>query len=136
MGRFDAMDIRALQQAMDIFLEEYIVIRKKVESYNDKGRFDPIEKTEIIKGSIQEDSNNLSIDGNGNGENEFENRTYTLTLVYPEYVTTGDIIITKEFGRLRVTGKHSHSKLRGTSSYDLVRTGAADNRKNNEDYVY
>lgn len=136
MNKFNAVDIKALQQAIGIFLEDYVVQRKKVERYNDSGRFDPIIKEEIIRGSIQEDSDSLQLNGNGNGENEFENKSYTLTLVYPYYVSTGDIILTKEFGRLRVTGKSSRTKLRGTSSYTLVRTGSADNRKNDIDYVY
>lgn len=136
MRKFDATDLKALQQAMEIFQEEYTVIRKKVSRFGDNGRFDPIEIKETIKGSIQEDSKSLSPDGHGNGENEWENASYTLTLVYPQYVNTGDIILTEEFGRLKVMGKSSHSKLRGTSSYDLVRTGTNEKVKNDIDYVY
>lgn len=136
MKKYNAIDYKSLQQAMSIFSEEYIVIRKRVERYNDKGRFDPVESTEIITGSIQEDMNELSLDGKGNGENEFENRTFTLTLVYPQYVSKGDIIITKEFGRLRVTGKSSNTSLRGTSSYSLIATGSAKDEKNSETFLY
>lgn len=136
MKKYDAIDVKALQQAMDMFAEDYIVIRNKVERYNDMGRFDPIEVAEKITGSIQEDTNTIAVDGNGNGEDMMEKKTYTLTLVYPQYVSTGDIIITEEFGRLRVLGKSSRTMLRGTSSYDLVRTGTSDNRKNDKDYVY
>ena len=136
MNKFNRSDLKALQQAMSIFEETYEIIRKKVEKYDDKGRFVPIEKKEYIKGSIQEDNKSLSVDGHGNGEGEWVNSTYTLTVVYPEYVSPGDIIITEEFGRLRVLGKSSHSKLRGTSSYDLVRTGTTDDIENDIDYVY
>lgn len=136
MKKFDATDIKALQQAMEIFQEEYVVIRKKVNRFGDDGRADPIEIKEKLIGSIQEDSKSLNPEGHGNGENEWENATYTLTVVYPQYVNMGDIIITEEFGRLKVMGKSSHSRLRGTSSYDLVRTGTADKGKNDIDYVY
>ena len=136
MEKFNATDFKALQQAMYPFGEWYEVIRKKVEQYDDSGRFNPIEVKERIFGSIQEGVRTLNVSGNGNGENEWEKATYTLTLVKPQYVSTGDIIITRMFGRLKVLGKSSNSNLRGTSSYDLVRTSTADNTKNDTDYVY
>lgn len=136
MNKFLAQDTKALTQAMYTFGDWYTVIRTKVSQYNDSGRYDPIEVKEQIFCSIQENRKDIKVSGNGNGEGAREDVSYTLTIVKPQYVNTGDIIITKEFGRLKVMDKSGYTEIDGTTSYTLVRTGNADKQKNDIDYVY
>lgn len=126
-------DLQALKQAMQPFEQEYKVIRISVNRYNDLGRNDNIEKFDTVKGSIQVDSNTYELKDVGRGEED--NTNYTLTLIAPEYVEKGDIIITEEYGRLKVTDKNYGNKLFGTESFTLVRTGTINPIKNAEDYL-
>lgn len=126
-------DLQALKQAMQPFEQEYKVIRTKINRYNDLGRNDNIEVCDTVKGSIQVDTNTYDLKSDGRGLEE--NTTYTITLISPEYVEKGDIIITEEYGRLKVTDKSYGNKLFGTESFTLVRTGTINPIVNAEDYL-
>lgn len=136
MNKYLAQDIKALNQAMYTFGDWYTVIRQKVSKYNDDGRYEPIEVKERIFCSIQKNTERINVAGNGNGEGYREDCTYTLTIVKPHYVETGDIIETKRFGRLKVLDQSGCTEMDGTTSYSLVRTGTADKKENDIDYVY
>lgn len=126
-------DTQALKQAMSMFEQTYKVVRTEVNQYNSIGRNKDIEICDEVKGSLQVDNNSLDIKSNGTGE--WENTTYIFTVVYPEYVNIGDIIITEEYGRLKVTSKSLGVELFGTSSYSLTRTGTINPIKNAEEYL-
>ena len=126
-------DTQALRQAMKMFEQKYQIIRTKVHQYDDMGRIDNVENCEYIKGSIQVDDNSLDVNTEGFGE--WEKTSYTLTIVYPEHVDLGDIIITEEYGRLKVSSQSSGTSLFGVSSYTLVRTGTINPIQNAEDYL-
>lgn len=136
MNKFLAQDIRALSQVMDIFGDWYTIIRAKVNKYNDSGRYEPVEVKEKIFCLIQEDSRSTNLHGNGHGEGIREDCFLTLTCVKPNYVNPGDIIETERFGRLRVTNQRGNTQMDGATTHSLVRTGTANEKKNDIDYVY
>lgn len=127
-------DVEALQQAIQPFLQQYEVIRHKVQTYNERGRVDDIVKKETITAFIKPNGSRLNTQ-QPEGMGRRVTNDYTITCVVPEYFNQGDIIIHPVYGRLKVNTINDN-RYQGMMSGGLIRTGTTNNKKAQSNHLY
>lgn len=112
-------DLQSLQQAISIVKDDIRVCRDSIRKTDRKGRYDPVTKDLIIEGFISPKGKRLKFNEGG----QWINADYTITLVSPYQVFTGEIIEYPPYGRLKVLGD-SDTNLFGLITADLTLVGS------------
>ena len=129
MNRYMMPDLQSMKMVLDTMGgKNYKVIRQNIYDFDVFGRAVNTQTIETIYGVLSKDSMRLEMKETG----DWINSEYSFTIIYPDVLHQGDVIINTNNEKLRVMSQSSMHERGGVSSYSLIREGSYEKIMNRD----